>query len=82
MIDHRARLLEFLASLESTRVRPADNGRLELDSLALVQVIAYLELHYSLRLADYDIEPDDLRSADGIVGLIERCTDAGNSPAA
>lgn len=74
--DLRSRVLEFLDSVAATP--SAETGRLELDSLALLQVVAYLEQNYAIRLSDHDIEPDDLRSIDGIVSLIQRLThDAG-----
>jgi acyl carrier protein len=80
MTDHRARLLEFLGSLASTARAPAESGRLELDSLALLQVVTYLEQNYRIRLAEHDIEADDLRSVDGIVALIEQFNDATGVP--
>jgi hypothetical protein len=72
----RERLLAFLASLPSARGSQPDARVLELDSLALLQVVTYLEQDYGIRLAEHDIEPDDLRSVDGILSLIERFTDA------
>lgn len=44
----------------------------ELDSLALLRVVTYLEDNYSIRLAEHRIEPDDLRSVDGLLHLIEQ----------
>jgi hypothetical protein len=79
MTDHRARLLELLASLSTEPGQYAGSGRLELDSLALLQVVEYLERNYAIRLADHDVEPDDLRSVDGIVSLIERLTDGADA---
>jgi hypothetical protein len=78
MTDHRSRLLEFLATLPSVS---AGSGRLRLDSLALLQVVAYLEQEHGIRLSDHDVEADDLRSVDGILSLVERFSDgAGADP--
>jgi hypothetical protein len=76
MTGDRERLLEFLSSITQSRVSPTGGAAMELDSLALLQVVTYLEQNYGIRLADYDIVPDDLRSVDGILSLIERFTDA------
>jgi hypothetical protein len=80
MTDHRARLTEFLTSITAGRYPAPGRGALELDSLALLQVVTYLEHDYGIRLAGHDIEPDDLRSLDGILSLIERFSDATRSP--
>ncbi len=66
MTGIRADLTQFLDSLA-----PGRDLR-DLDSLALLQVVAYIEQNYAIRLRDLDVEPDDLRSLDGILGLIER----------
>ncbi|HUI56485.1 MAG TPA: phosphopantetheine-binding protein [Bryobacteraceae bacterium] len=79
MTDHRARLSEFLASIAAARGAPLESDALDLDSLALLQVVTYLEQNYGIRLADHDVEPDDLRSVDGILSLIERFADAASS---
>jgi hypothetical protein len=76
MTGHRERLNEFLMSIAAGREwRPA-KGAMDLDSLALLQVVTYLEQNYGIRLAEQDVEPDDLRSIDGILSLIERSTNA------
>jgi len=82
MTEDRERLNEFLASIAAGRPWRPDNGSIELDSLALVQVITYLEQNYGIRLADHDVEPDDLRSVDGVLSLIERCQHANHHGAA
>jgi len=67
------RLIEFLRSIAPGGDLHLQGGRLELESLAILQVVAYLETHYGIRLAELDVEPDDLRSVAGILALIERC---------
>ena len=68
--DPRAHLLSYLASLPSTRggVLPLS----DLDSLGLLQVVLYLETIYGIRLAGRQIEPQDLRTLDGLLSIIER----------
>ncbi len=67
--DRRAHLLEFLQTLPSVR---ANRALERLDSLELLRVVVYLERTYGIRLAGQHIEPDDLRSVDGILGVIAR----------
>ena len=43
----------------------------------LLQVIAYLENQYGIRLNELEIEPDDLRSVDKILTLIDRSVAGG-----
>jgi hypothetical protein len=76
MTEHRQRLDEFLKSIAAGRAWHPHSGAMDLDSLALLQVVTYLERTYGIRLADHDVEPDDLRSTDGILSLIERFTNA------
>lgn len=79
MTGDRERLNEFLMSIAVGREwRPA-SGAMDLDSLALLQVVTYLEQNYGIRLAEQDVEPDDLRSTAGILSLIERSTHDGAS---
>jgi hypothetical protein len=75
MTDRQEHLTAFLASITAGRNVPVRaGGELQLDSLALLQVVTYLEHEYGIRLSDWDIEPDDLRSVAGILALIERCS--------
>jgi hypothetical protein len=67
--DPRAHLLEFLAGIPGPR---AGNNLRELDSLGLLQVVVYLENTYGIDLAAAGIEPDDLRSVESVLALIER----------
>lgn len=68
----KEQLIAFLRSVTPGGDVP-EQGDLELESLALLQVVAYLESNYGVRLAELEIEPDDLRSVHGILSLIERC---------
>jgi hypothetical protein len=70
--DPRAHLLDFLASLQPKR--PAGPDALtELDSLDLLKVVMYLEETYGINLADHQVEPDDLRSLEGLLSIVQRC---------
>jgi acyl carrier protein len=75
----RAELIEFLNSV----VRPGqdvtgvddeinliDSG--VMDSLALIQIISYLEQTHNLLLYKLGIDPSDLGSVNGILNAIER----------
>ena len=73
MSPHEEQLAEFLRTLAPDGNLP-QQGELALASLALLQVVAYLERTYGIRLSELDVEPDDLRSVAGILALIERCT--------
>ena len=81
MTGHRVRLHEFLISIGAGQPDQAGAGALELDSLALLQVVTWLEQIYGIRLADHDVEPDDLRSTGGILSLIERFQHDGSAGA-
>ena len=73
MTDRRTHLTGFLNSLSPGWAQRPEEEELQLDSLALLQVVLYLEQNYGIRLADRDVEPEDLRSVAGILALIERC---------
>ena len=70
--EHRERLAAFLSSITRGRDFGRAGGAMELDSLALLLVVTYLELNYGIRLAEHQIEPDDLRSVDGLLSIVER----------
>lgn len=72
MTDARAHLIEFLNSLP--RVRPGEEARglAEMDSLGLMQVVLYLENTYQINLAEHHIEPEDLRSIEGLLSIVAR----------
>ena len=68
LADQREDLLKFIASLQ-----PGHNGgRREMDSLTLLQVVVYLEEKFGLSLAELGVGPDDLRSIEGVMALIEK----------
>lgn len=73
MTPREAHLTEFLASIAPGCNLQPEHGEIALESLAILQVVAYLEKNYGIRLANEDVEPDDLRSVAGILALIERC---------
>ena len=74
MTDPQRQLADFLNSITAGRTLPLGrHGEPELDSLALLQVVTWLEQQYGIRLSELDVEPDDLRSISGILALIERC---------
>jgi acyl carrier protein len=68
----RQRLLSFLESLPSSRGGDLAQNLKNLDSLDLLQVVVHLETEYGLNLAAEGVEPDDLRSLDGLVAIVER----------
>jgi len=43
-----------------------------IDSLALLQIVSYLEQTYSVDFSERGIDPDDLRSVRSIIELIVR----------
>lgn len=73
MTDRRAHLTAFLNALAPGWAQRPEAEEVQLDSLALLQVVLYVEQNYGIRLADQDVEPEDLRSVAGILALIERC---------
>jgi acyl carrier protein len=71
--DPKAHLLEFLASMRSNRNTQGD-PLAQLDSLGILQLVTYLEITYGMNLAKCRVEPDDLRSLAGVLGIIARCS--------
>jgi len=76
---HRLELIEFLQSIQ----RPdypltaidEESGLVEaglIDSLALLQIVAYLEQTYGVDFNERGIDPEDLRSVNSILELIAR----------
>lgn len=43
-----------------------------LDSLGVMQLVAFLERRYGLAIAEEDMVPENLASVDGIAGLVTR----------
>jgi acyl carrier protein len=76
---HRERVLEFLRTIQKPE-RPLDtvaetDSLVEsglIDSLALLEIVAFLEEQYRIDFAAIGLEPEQLTSVSGILDLIER----------
>ena len=76
---HRERVLEFLRTIQKPD-RPFDtvaetDSLVEsglIDSLALLEIVAFLEEQYRIDFAAVGLEPEQLTSVSGILDLIER----------
>jgi len=76
---HRDRVLEFLRTIQKPD-RPLDtvaetDSLVEsglIDSLALLEIVAFLEEQYRIDFAAIGLEPEQLTSVSGILDLIER----------
>jgi acyl carrier protein len=76
---HRERVLEFLRTIQKPD-RPLDtvaetDSLVEsglIDSLALLEIVAFLEEQYRIDFAAGGLEPEQLTSVSGILDLIER----------
>ena len=76
---HRERVLEFLRTIQKPD-RPLDtvaetDSLVEsglIDSLALLEIVAFLEEQYRIDFAAVGLEPEQLISVSGILDLIER----------
>jgi acyl carrier protein len=76
---HRKRVLEFLRTIQKPD-RPLDtvaetDSLVEsglIDSLALLEIVAFLEEQYRIDFAAVGLEPEQLTSVSGILDLIER----------
>ncbi len=75
----REDLLAFLDTIARPGIEPSsfsddtnliDEGAI--DSLALIQIISYLEQKHGLDLQARGVDPNDLGSVSGIMGAIER----------
>jgi acyl carrier protein len=77
----RERVLEFLRTIQKPD-RPLDSvtetdSLVEsglIDSLALLEIVAFLEDQYRIDFAVIGLEPEQLTSVSGILDLIERGT--------
>ena len=75
---HRERLLEFLRTIQKPD-RPLDavaetDSLVEaglIDSLALLEIIAFIEEQYGIDFVATGFEPEQLMSVSGILDLIE-----------
>jgi len=76
---HREKVLEFLRTIQKPD-RPLDtvaetDSLVEtglIDSLALLEIVAFLEEQYRIDFAAIGLEPEQLTSVSGILDLIER----------
>ena len=76
---HRERVLGFLRTIQKPE-RPLDtvaetDSLVEsglIDSLALLEIVAFLEEQYRIDFAAIGLEPEQLTSVSGILDLIER----------
>lgn len=76
---HRERVLEFLGTIQKPD-RPLDtvaetDSLVEsglIDSLALLEIVTFLEEQYGIDFAVTGLEPEQLTSVSGILDLIER----------
>ena len=76
---HRERVLEFLRTIQKPD-RPLDtvaetDSLVEsglIDSLALLEIVTFLEEQYRIDFAAIGLEPEQLTSVSGILDVIER----------
>ena len=76
---HRERVLEFLRTIQKPD-RPLDTAAETdslvesslIDSLALLEIVTFLEEQYRIDFAAVGLEPEQLTSVSGILDLIER----------
>lgn len=76
---HRERVLQFLRTIQKPD-QPLDavaetDSLVEsglIDSLALLEIVAFLEEQYRIDFAAVGLEPEQLTSVSGILDLIER----------
>jgi acyl carrier protein len=76
---HRERVIDFLRTIQKPD-RPLDtvaetDSLVEsglIDSLALLEIVTFLEEQYRIDFAAIGLEPEQLTSVSGILDLIER----------
>jgi acyl carrier protein len=75
----RQELVDFLRTIQrpdySHAVIDEESGLVEsglIDSLALLQIVTYLEQAYGVDFSERGIDPEDLRSVNSILDLIAR----------
>jgi acyl carrier protein len=75
----RQELIDFLRTIQrpdySHAVIDEESGLVEsglIDSLALLQIVTYLEQAYGVDFSERGIDPEDLRSVNAILDLIAR----------
>ncbi len=77
--EHRARLIEFLKTIQrpDRSIQSVDDNAnlVELglaDSLAVLQIISYLEETYGFEFPEQGIDTEELSSIRGILSVIDR----------
>ncbi len=75
----RQELIDFLRTIQRADYADAaideESGLVEsglIDSLALLQIVTYLEQTYGVDFTERGIDPEDLRSVNAILDLIAR----------
>jgi acyl carrier protein len=75
MIEKKA-IYDFLTSLANRDIQIGDNDSLLasrlLDSLKIVELVAFLETQYQVNLTSEELIPDNLDTVNAIVALLER----------
>lgn len=78
-MDIRAQIREFIADNfmmgQETDLLPDSGSLLEmgvLDSIGVLELVAYIEETYGVAIADNELVPDNLDSVDRLVAFIER----------
>lgn len=80
--DEEARILEFVNTL-AVRTGPVRDTALDLfrthtlDSMAILELVVWLEQCFAVRVASTDLTPQNFRSVDAIAGYVRRSR-AGN----
>ena len=69
--DSRQQLIELLRSFPALRDVDLEKP-LELDSVDLLQLVTHLEQALGLDLEALDVDPDELRTLDGILKILDR----------
>jgi acyl carrier protein len=79
MSDHASEIERFLVSQVSGEVEvgalPHDQDLLAadlIDSLAITELVTFLEASYGIRVADEDLTPENFKSVDSITAFVTR----------
>lgn len=77
--DHKQRLVAFLETIRRPDVEvdaiDEDDGLISsglIDSLALVEIITFLETEFGVDFSESGVDPDELSSIAEILDLVER----------
>jgi acyl carrier protein len=78
-MDTKGALREFFAQLGKSEAPLADDDPLLssglLDSMAIVQLLEFIETEFSVSVQDTDFDPDNFESINTIAALIQRTKD-------